>query len=130
MEDRDIHGNEAVGWSRNAQEAAKARQGPQADASFSSRSETSFRDRRIGYVTGRWVIVLIGAVLGGSVNLLIGLGRGVSYGDIGVDALLPLAGAGIGALIALMFVLLFLRRKPPDEQRPWRSRLADWIALR
>jgi hypothetical protein len=54
-------GDHPLGWSRAAQEAAAETASP--PARFAERA-VPFRQRRIGNVTGAWVIALTGAVIG------------------------------------------------------------------
>ena len=117
------------GWNRGAQdertslEAELQRSVPPSDS-----EDPSFLNRRVGFVSGRWVFVLLGGIVGaaiGSVATVV-LIRGQTFFGNPLVLAFPIAGFAVGGLIAGL-ILLLLRDRP---KRPLRERVADLIALR
>jgi hypothetical protein len=124
--------DEAVGWSRAAQDAADA-----AAASLEleegkppvelEREPPPFLNRPVGYGNYSSVLVVFGGVVGAIVGVLPVWGTSDSF--VGRPSVY--LGFGVGCLtIALVLAIVRLKSSSPETEASWRQRLADWISLR
>ena len=100
-------------WSREAQDAAEAA-APRLEPVPAE--PVPFLDRRVGYVTARWAVVVGAAFAGALVGIIVGVEIDRRTDDLG-SGLLPVPLAAIGfllggavALVVVLFELAHVRR--------------------
>jgi hypothetical protein len=124
----DSSHDEAVGWSRAAQDAAEAESPP---VDFVDDEPRPFLDRPVGmYVTSRWIVVFLGGVLGAIVGFIVSLLALPSQWWDATSSLFTFAPAGFVFGCLATALILQLKSSSRATEASLRQRLADWIYLR